>query len=169
MTVASLMNSSLAISRLDGPLAVSLSTHFARGQRRQLGRPFVPSPGVSGLLGERFDQAAGDAGREERVSPADRRHRGEQLLRPRVLEWKAAGTGTQGAVDILVQVEGGQDEDPGQRVRRVGEDLLGGRDAAHAGPCTFVGLDSDHYGMLRDPGADEVARVVARLSPRHGT
>ncbi|MFB7248334.1 amino acid adenylation protein [Streptomyces populi] len=29
----------------------------------------------------------------------------------------------------------------------------------------FVRLDSDHYGMLRDPGVDELAKVVARHTP----
>jgi hypothetical protein len=29
----------------------------------------------------------------------------------------------------------------------------------------FVRLETDHYGMLRDPGVDELAKVVVRHTP----
>ena len=49
-----------------------------------------------------------------------------------VLEQESAGSGPQRVVDVLVQVEGGQDEDP--RAARAGAgELPGGLDAVHAG------------------------------------
>ncbi len=49
-------------------------------------------------------------GRRDRFPRRDRAHRGQQVLGEGVLEQEAAGAGAQRGVDVLVQVEGGQDE-----------------------------------------------------------
>jgi hypothetical protein len=57
------------------------------------------------------------------VSAGDGADRGEQLLRRVVLEDEAARAGAEGRVDVLVEVERRQDQDPrasAARIRRVG-------------------------------------------------
>jgi hypothetical protein len=61
---------------------------------------------------EPLHQAAGDGRGEQRVAPADQPDRGDQVLGGDVLEQEAAGPGGQRRVDVLVQVERGEDDDP---------------------------------------------------------
>jgi putative ABC transport system permease protein len=59
------------------------------------------------------DHALGDRGREERVSPRDRAHGGDQLLGRVVLEHEPARSGAECLVDVFVEAEGREDQDPG--------------------------------------------------------
>src|SRR5215813_3119423 len=83
--------------------------------------------------GELGDQAPGDARRQQRLSAGDHPDGFEQLLRRCVLEDEPAGPVAQGFEDVLVLVEGGHHEDPGQRVLPAVEDDLGGFQAVHDG------------------------------------
>ena len=94
--------------------------------------------------GEGLDQAPGDAGREQGVAAVDGGHRGEQPFRPGVLEQEPGGSGAQRAVDVLVEVEGGQHEHPGRASAGLGQDALGGLDAVHAG---HPDVHQDHVGQ----------------------
>ena len=67
-------------------------------------------PGDIGPLGELLDQPARDAWREQRLAGRDDAHRGEQLVGQRVLEQETAGACTQRAVDVLVEIERGEDQ-----------------------------------------------------------
>src|ERR1022692_674575 len=86
-------------------------------------------------LGELADEAAGDGRREQRLAGRDDPYRVEEPLGGDVFEQEAAGSGAQRVVDVLVQVEGGQDEDarpiePGAPGGAA--ELPGGLDAIHA-------------------------------------
>ena len=52
------------------------------------------------------------------VAASDDPDRGRQLLGRHVLQQEAAGAGAQRREDVLVEVEGREDEDPGRRARR---------------------------------------------------
>ena len=109
--VATLTYSSSAISALERPRAIWVSTSSSRSVSRSSSagrRPLGVGPG-----GELGDQLAGDARREEGVAGGDDPHAGEQVLGRRVLEQEAAGPGPQRAVDVLVEVEGREDQDAG--------------------------------------------------------
>jgi hypothetical protein len=81
--------------------------------------PFGETPGRvrGGGAGGRpaaevLDQPAGDGGGEQGLACGHRAHGAGQLLAARVLEQEAAGAGLQRVVDVLVQVERGQHQDP---------------------------------------------------------
>jgi hypothetical protein len=80
---------------------------------------------------EPLHQAAGDGRGEQRVAPADQPDRGDQVLGGDVLEQEPAGPGGQRRVDVLVQVERGEDDDPHRRLR--GQDALGRLEPVHLG------------------------------------
>jgi hypothetical protein len=61
---------------------------------------------------ELFDHAFGDAGGEQSVSARHDADGGEELFRRVVLEQETAGAGAERFVDVLVEVERRQDEDP---------------------------------------------------------
>ena len=67
---------------------------------------------------EALDHPARDGLGEKRVAACKHPDRREQLLRRAVLEQKAARAGAKCLVDVLVEVECRQDENPGWRVRR---------------------------------------------------
>ena len=68
------------------------------------------------------------AGREQRVARGDDAHRLEQRLGRDILEQEPARTGVEGVVDVLVEVERGEDEDPRTVVAAGGADLARGFD-----------------------------------------
>ena len=115
--VASLTTSDAEMSALDRP-ASDQRDHLplAVGQRSQ-------ELGCVGLrMGagsdEGFDQPAGGGRRQQSLPGCDHPDRVEHPLGRCILEQEAAGTGDQRCVDVLIRVEGGQDEDA---------DLLGSR------------------------------------------
>ena len=63
-------------------------------------------------MGVGGQQPAGDARRHDGVSAGDRAYRREQIGRRSVLQQEAARSGPQRRVDVLVEVEGGEDDDP---------------------------------------------------------
>ena len=71
---------------------------------------------------ELLDQASGDRGREERFARRHDPDGGHELVGGGVLEQESAGAGAQRLVDVLVEVERGEDEDarvsPEQSTRR---------------------------------------------------
>src|SRR5215469_153631 len=82
-------------------------------------------PARSGYQGDELvDEPAGRRGGEDRVAASDGADSGEQLGRWRVLQEKPAGAGLEPREDVLVQVEGGKDQDLD---RRVGGGDQGGR------------------------------------------
>jgi hypothetical protein len=81
---------------------------------------------------ELFDHAFGDSGGEQRITVGNDANCGDQLFGRVVLENEAAGAGTEGLVDVLVEVECRQDEDPGR--------VIGGEDA----PGRFEAVELGH-------------------------
>ena len=123
LTVVSLMNSRSEISPFDSP--VGDQAEDVELPRRQLVDGLGPHR--TRQLRELLDHALGHRGRQQRVTGRDGAQRGDQLLRRIVLEDEAAGARLERLVDVLVEVEGGEDEDAGRRVG--GEDVAGGLDA----------------------------------------
>src|SRR4030088_2811118 len=66
-------------------------------------------------VGEPGDEAAGHRGVDERVAPRGNPDRGDEFLWRQALEQKAARSGGEGTVDVLVGIECGQHQDPGAR------------------------------------------------------
>src|SRR5215831_8969467 len=124
LTVASDRYSRRAISALDSPRPSRVSTSCSRVVSGESGG----LPGRVGWCGleEPLDQAAGGAGRDDRVPGEYRPDRGHELRRQRVLEQEPAGSGPQPGVYVLVEVEGGQQDHPGRRFG--GADPRGGFD-----------------------------------------
>ena len=122
LTVSSVITRRFAISMFERPSATSWSTSVSRlvndaeGRRERLGR--------SPLRDELADQPARDLGGKECLAGGDDANGIEQSLRGAVFEQEPAGSGAQGVVDVLVQIERRQDEDaraPLRRVLRAGE------------------------------------------------
>jgi hypothetical protein len=65
---------------------------------------------------ERLDESAGDGRSEQGVPVCHVADGNSQLLRSDGFQEEAAGTGPHGFVDVLVEVEGGEDEDFGGSV-----------------------------------------------------
>jgi hypothetical protein len=104
--VSGLITSRPAISALLRPCATRRRISLPVGE---LGEP----GGLFGRIaagGELGDQAARDPGRDQRVAGGDDLDCVQQLAWARVLEQEAACARAQGAVDVLVGVEGGQHE-----------------------------------------------------------
>src|SRR5579872_7008583 len=82
---------------------------------------------------EAGDQAPGGGGREQGVAAGNRPDRVDQHVRARSLAEESAGPGAQRLENVLVDLEGGQDQDlhPGQVL--VGRDLAGRRQAVELG------------------------------------
>ena len=108
------MNSRSPISRFDRPSAISRKISSSRA---------VSSSSAGGGAGARhagelLDHPPGDRRREQRVAGRDRADGGDQLLGRVVLEHEAARARVQRLVDVLVEVEGREDQDrapPGRR------------------------------------------------------
>ncbi len=70
--------------------------------------------------GELFDDTLGDGRRTKRISACDDADCRDELFRRVVLQDESAGAGAERLVDVFVEVERRQDDDPGCGVR--GED-----------------------------------------------
>ncbi len=116
--------------------------HLARGQYVQ-GRRALRTLRHTLLPGEGLDQAAGDAGREKRIADLHGTYGDQQPLGPGVLQQEPGSPGAQRPVDVLVQIERGQDQDARAGTVSLGEDALGGLDAVHAG---HPDVHEDHVG-----------------------
>src|ERR671914_513023 len=111
-----------------------------------------------GLPGHALDHAAGHGGREERVAGGDRVDRGDQLLRPGSLEQESGGARVQGAEDVVVLLEGGEDHD--LHLRERGQQLASGGDAVEV---RHPHVHEDHV-RFRQPRAVGGLASVARLA-----
>src|SRR5215469_3668369 len=73
-------------------------------------------PAGSGYEGDELvDEPASGRRGEDRIAAGDGANSGEQLGRWRVFEEKPAGAGLEPGEDVLVQVEGSEDQDPCRR------------------------------------------------------
>ena len=102
---------------------------------------------------ELLDHALRDRRREERLAAGDDPDRGEELLGRVVLEDEAACTGAERLVDVLVEVERRQDEDP----RRV----VGGEDP----PRRLEPVELRHADVHQHDRRSEAGRLVDGLEP----
>ena len=90
----------------------------------------------------------------ECVASGDNTNSGDELARGCVLEQEAAGAGVERLVDVFVEVEGAEYEDPGD-VRVVMEEPAGGLQPVELG---HADVHEDHVGvMLVDCGDGFVA------------
>ena len=137
------MNSSRPISALERPVG-DQAEDLALACRQLLELPRAARPRVARELP---DHALGDGGREERVAGGDGPDRRDQLLGRVVLEHEAAGAGAERLVDVLVEVEGREDEDPRGRV--------GGEDA----PGRLEAVELRHADVHQDDGRVEARRL----------
>src|SRR4051812_11803656 len=106
LAVSGLITSRPAISALLSPSATRRMISSSFGE---LGEPRRRLRGIA-TRGELGDQPARDAGGEQRVAGGNGLDRLQELARARVLEQEAAGSGAQRAVDVVVEVEGGEHE-----------------------------------------------------------
>ncbi len=128
-TVASAMSRRVAISALDIPSPRQEST--SRSRRVRASRTAGSGPGSrTGLRGELGDQPAGDRGSDQPLAARDRADRLQEGARLGVLQQEPGGARAQRPEDVLVEVEGGEDEYVGQLLV---DDLAGGRDAVEPG------------------------------------
>jgi hypothetical protein len=78
------------------------------------------------------DEPAGDGRCQQRLAGRDHAHGIEQPISGHRLDQEAAGAGAERVVDVLVEVEGGQHENPRPvAVAGLGGDLPGRLDAVH--------------------------------------
>jgi len=110
------------------------------------------------VAGETVDEPAGDAGCDHGVAGRDRPDAVEQVGRRDVLEQEPAGSGTQRRVDVLVEVERGEHQDPCREPG--GDDLPGGLQAVHD---RHPHVHQHDIGMQR-PGHRHGLRAVAGLA-----
>ena len=106
-TVLSEMCSSAPISELPSPLAAAASTASSlsvSGLDGGVGGPAAES-------GERLDEPHGDRRIDERVAPCGGAHGLREHHRPGILEQEAPRTCPQRRVDVLVEIERGDDDD----------------------------------------------------------
>ena len=103
------------------------------------------------------DHALRDRGREQRVAAGDDADRGDELLGRVVLEHEAAGAGAERLVDVLVEVEGREDEDPRGGVG--GEDAPGRLEPVELGHADV----HQHDGRVEAGGLVDRLEAVARL------
>jgi len=102
---------------------------------------------------EVVEQAAGHAGGEQGVAPGHHPHALDELGGSHVLEHEATRSGAQGGEDVLVDVVGGEDDDPDRAARL--HDPPGGRDAVDRGHADV------HEHDVRPGLADEGDGLVA--------
>ena len=161
LTVVSLMKSSRPISAFERPLrdqaehvAARASVSSSSSVRRRRARDARELP----------DHAPRDGRREQRVAGGDGADRGEQLLGRVVLEHEAARAGAQRLVDVLVEVERRQDQDPrGCRRRRGSAASPRGRRARACG-CPSARRRAEARGLL--DRLEPVARLGDDLDVR---
>jgi hypothetical protein len=100
---------------------------------------------------ELFDHTLRDRRREERVSSGDGADSGEELFGRVVLENETAGAGAECLVDVLIEVERREDQDPGT--------VVGGEKA----PGRLEAVELGHADVHQDDGRVKTACLVDRL------
>ena len=151
--VLRLMYSSSAISALVRPRATVASTSSSRAVSGSVG-----CTGGAPRRTANAQQARGDVRGDQRVAVRGGVDRLHQQLRTGVLEQEAAGAGLQGAVHVLVEIEGGDDDDR-ERVFDAGPGELPGRlDPVH---LRHADVEQAHVRPQR-------AREGHRLAPVRG-
>jgi hypothetical protein len=100
-----------------------------------------------------MDDALRDGGRQQRLPAGDGANGGEQLLGRVVLQDEAAGPGAEGFVDVLIEVERGQDQDPNAGVGR--------KDP----PRCLESVELGHPDVHQHHGRREPRGLVDRLEP----
>jgi len=100
---------------------------------------------------EALEQAAGDLRGQQGVAGHDGAHAFDELVGRSAFEQKAAGAGTDRLIDVLVEVEGREDQHLGRRVG-AGEQAPGG----------FQAVQNRHA----DVHQDEVGRKLSYLGER---
>jgi len=105
---------------------------LAFGQQLQaIALPLIWAPGHGQTVGVGGQQPAGHARRNHGVAACDGAYARQQVGRRGVLEEEATRPGPQCRIYVLVEVEGGEDDDPR---RALGfDDLAGGLHAVHLG------------------------------------
>ena len=129
-TVAAPMNNASEISAFVEPFASSIRTSRSRSVSVSSRRGRRRAGGEG--LGEPSDQAAGDRRVEQGPAVGDGADRRSELLGWDVLEDEPARPGPQGAIDVLVGVERGED-DHLERPIRFAEDPAGRGEAVELG------------------------------------
>jgi hypothetical protein len=148
---------------------------LARGELRQGGREVVLARGEPG---ERLDDATGDRGRQHGLALVDDLDRRDELLRRGVLEEEAARAGAQPVVDVLVEIEGREDEDARGGLHRreasgrlepvdVGHPDVHQRDVGSKAPDGGHGL-LPVGGFAEDLDARLLVEQGAKARPHHG-
>jgi hypothetical protein len=126
LAAAALIDRQSAISLLDRPRPTSSSTSRSRTVSPRAGARTgrARARRAVGLLqkhaGEAGDEAPGDTGRDERVACGGDTDRGQDVVQGHVFDQEPAGAGPQRAVDVLVGVEGGEDDYPRRCMRSHG-------------------------------------------------
>ena len=156
-TVLSVMYSSAAISLLVRPRATAARTCSSRSVSGSTGcRGGSPGPAAANAL----EQPGGDARGDERVAVRRGVHGLGEQGRAGVLEQEAAGAGPQRRVDVLVEVERGDDDDR-ERVGDAGTGQgPGGLDAVEPGMRM-----SNRHTSGRRRRASSTARRPSAASP----
>ena len=125
----------------------------------------VGEPGAVQARGRRtayelLDQAPCHRRREQRLAGRDDADAGEEPFGRLVLEHEASGSGAQGVVDVLVEVEGREHEHPGVVACAGGQQLARRLDPVHA---RHPHVHQDDVGPEAPRGLDRLL-AVARLT-----
>ena len=88
---------------------------------------------ASGLGGEAFDEPAGDAGGEEGIAGGDDPHGVEDVFGSGVFEEEAARSAAQRLVDVVIEIERGQHDDPYPGELGIAGDPSGGLEPVESG------------------------------------
>jgi len=108
-----------------------------------------------GSFGELGDQPPGDRGCEERLAGGDDADCVQELVRASVLEQEAARARAQSGVDVVVEIEGGENEHP-----RVGQASVCADEPGCFEPVEVRHADI-HQHDVREEAAGEVDRFPA--------
>ena len=103
-------------------------------------------------------------GAEQRLALVDGAHGIDEGLRIGVLEQEAAGAGAQGAQDVVVDLEHGEDEDARGGERRIGADPTGGLDA---GEARHLDVHEDDVGTQLGGQGDRADAVLGQADDAH--
>ena len=161
LAVVSVINSRPRSQCCDRPRAISSSTSSSRASQLSScaggGRP-------GRQRGEPLDQPAGDRRREQRVPGRDEPDRATSCSGRASLSRKPLAPARSAAVDVLVEVEGGQHEDPRRGPRPVGEIRRVASMPSRPGIRTSIRTTSG--ASARGPARPPRARRPPRRPPR---
>ena len=139
------------------PRATSTSTSCSRAVRSSSTRGVARgAPARSSRVAEGGDEARGHRGRDHAVAGGHDADAGDQVGGRRALEQEAAGAGLEALVHVLVEIEGGEDEDARALVAPQRDDRARRLDAVH---------DRHLHVHEHDVGV-EAARQLHRLARR---